>query len=126
MVQISAVTWAFEHFFPEAQKSVVEISVEAIKILEKQFPALTIQNSSIVGCNLNEGAFDMSVVMGVLIHIHPSDLLANIQKVIDSSNRYIVVGEYFNRTPIELEYQGSRNKLFKCDFGKFILENSTT
>ena len=34
----------------------------------------------------------MSVVMGVLIHIHPSDLLANIQKVIDSSNRYIVVG----------------------------------
>ena len=64
----------------------------------------------------------MSIIMGVLIH-SPDDLLANIQKVINSSNRYIVVGEYFNRTPVELEYQGSRNKLFKRDFGKFILDN---
>ena len=104
---------ALEHFFPEAHKSVVEISVEAIKVLEKKFPTLTIQNSSIVGSKLIDGGFDMSIIMGVLIHIHPDDLLANIQKVINSSNRYIVVGEYFNRTPVELEYQGSRNKLFK-------------
>ena len=61
--------------------------------------------------------------MGVLIHIHPDDLLANIQKVINSSNRYIVVGEYFNRTPVELEYKVQEINCSSVIFGKFILEN---
>ena len=41
----------------------------------------------------------------------------------DYSNRYILIGEYFNRTPIGLEYQGQSNKLFKRDFGKLVVEN---
>jgi hypothetical protein len=61
--------------------------------------------------------------MTVLIHIHPNDLKQNLEKVILSSNRYVVIGEYFNRTPVSLTYQGEEEKLFKRDFGKFALEN---
>ena len=33
------------------------------------------------------------------------------------------MGEYFNRTPLMIKYQDSRNKLFKCNFGKIFIEN---
>jgi hypothetical protein len=61
--------------------------------------------------------------MGVLIHIHPDDLLANMRKMFDYSNKYILIGEYFNRTPVMIEYQGQKDKLFKRDFGKLFIEN---
>jgi hypothetical protein len=33
------------------------------------------------------------------------------------------MGEYFNRTPVSIEYQGKRDQLFKRDFGKLFIEN---
>ena len=60
---------------------------------------------------------------GVLIHIHPDELLDNMKKMYEYSSKYILIAEYFNRTPIMIEYQGQTNRLFKRDFGKFILEN---
>ena len=44
-------------------------------------------------------------------------------KLYDYSNKYILNGEYFNRTPVIIEYQGQLNKLFKRDFGKLFSEN---
>jgi hypothetical protein len=32
-------------------------------------------------------------------------------------------GEYFNRTPVALEYQGQQDKLYKRDFGRLFIEN---
>jgi len=61
--------------------------------------------------------------MGVLIHINPDDLNANIQKVFSYSKKYLLIGEYFNRTPVMIEYQGQKNRLFKRDFGKLFLKN---
>ena len=60
---------------------------------------------------------------GVLIHIHPDDLLSNMQKMFDYSKRYILIAEYFNRTPIMIGYQGEKDRLFKRDFGKLFAEN---
>ena len=33
------------------------------------------------------------------------------------------MGEYFSRTPVSIEYQGEKDKLFKRDFGKLFIEN---
>ena len=60
--------------------------------------------------------------MGVLIHIHPDNLIDNIRKIYDYSNKYILIGEYYNRTPISIKYQGKDDLLFKMDFGKLIAE----
>ena len=61
--------------------------------------------------------------MWVLIYIHPKDLLFNMKKIFDLSNRYIIFGEYFNRTPVSIKYHGEDDKLFKRDFGEFFIDN---
>lgn len=60
---------------------------------------------------------------GVLIHIHPDDLVKNMKVMFDHSRRYVLIGEYFNRTPVMLEYRGEQNKLFKRDFGRLFVES---
>ena len=114
---------ALNHIYPEATKTAIEISEDASKILRDKFKELNVINSSILESEITNDSFDLSFTMGVLIHIHPNDLKQNLEKVILSSNRYIVIGEYFNRTPVSLTYQGEEEKLFKSDFGKFILKN---
>ena len=58
----------------------------------------------------------------MLIHIHPDDIEANMKKMFNYSRRYILIAEYFNRTPVMIEYRGEKDKLFKQDFGKFFIE----
>ena len=84
---------------------------------------LRIRSIVVLIWNFRESEFDLVYVMGVLIHIHPDDLLANMQKMYEYSNKYILIGEYFNRTPVMIEYQGEKDRLFKRDFGKLFIEN---
>lgn len=107
---------------PGAKKSVIEISEPAFNFVTSQFDLESSFNGAIVDSNLSPG-FDLVFTVGVLIHIHPDDLLANIKKMYDYSGKYILIGEYFNRTPVMIEYQGQADKLFKRDFGKLFIEN---
>ena len=38
--------------------------------------------------------------MGMLIHIRPDQLVANIRTMFNYSRRYVLKGEYFRRTPV--------------------------
>ncbi len=67
--------------------------------------------------------FDLVFTCGVLIHINPDDLIKTITNIFHLSKKYIIVAEYFNRTPVTLKYRGEDEKLFKRDWGKFVLEN---
>jgi hypothetical protein len=60
---------------------------------------------------------------GVLIHINPDQLLPSMDKMYELSSKYILMGEYFNRTPTSITYQGEEDRLFKRDFGKLFIEN---
>jgi hypothetical protein len=80
-------------------------------------------NGSILESELNGDTFDLVFSTGVLIHIHPDNLLDNMQRMFLYSKKYILIGEYFNRTPTMIEYQGQKDKLFKRDFGKLFIEN---
>lgn len=111
-----------ERILPFAKKSIIEISPLAYQIVTNKHSLHLSSNSSIVDTVFDE-TFDLVFTMGVLIHIHPDDLLKNIEKIYNLSHRYILVGEYFNRTPISIDYQGEKNKLFKRDFGSLILDN---
>ncbi len=108
---------------PSARKSIIEISELAYNLVTSNFEFDKTFNGSILESNFTEGEFDLVYTMGVLIHIHPDDLLANMQKMYDYSGKYILMGEYFNRTPSMIEYQGENDKLFKRDFGKLFAEN---
>lgn len=107
---------------PTATKSIIEISKPAFEFVTRQHELDQSFNGSIEDADF-EKAFDLVFTMGVLIHIHPDDLLMNMRKIYNYSHKYILMGEYFNRTPVMIEYQGRENKLFKRDFGKLFVEN---
>lgn len=60
---------------------------------------------------------DLVFSCGVLIHLPPADLPMIYRKMFDLSRRYILINEYFNPTPVEINYRGHSERLFKRDFG---------
>ena len=67
--------------------------------------------------------FDLVFTNTVLIHVNPDDLLKSMEKMYEFSSKYILICEYFNRTPVMIEYRGELDMLFKRDFGKLFIEN---
>ena len=45
------------------------------------------------------------------------------EKIFSLSKKYILIGEYFNRTPVSIKYRNKKDLLFKNDFGKIFIEN---
>jgi pseudaminic acid biosynthesis-associated methylase len=72
---------------------------------------------------LGAGAVDMAFTSGVLIHVHPDNLLATCKELHRVSRRYIACIEYFSDKPEEVLYRGETKALFKRDFGGFYLDN---
>lgn len=66
--------------------------------------------------------WDMTFTRGLLIHIPPNELEAAYATLHNCSNRYIVLVEYYNPTPIEIEYQGQMGLLWKRDFAGDMLD----
>jgi len=109
--------------YPQAKKSIIEISKPAYDHVLKTYNVKNAYNGSIISSNFSLNSFDLVFTVGVLIHISPKNLIANMKKMFDYSNKYILIGEYFNRQPTTIIYQGLSNKLFKCDFGKIFINN---
>lgn len=107
---------------PNAKKSIIEISKPSFDIVTRNYDLDKAFNGAILDSGFNKNSFDLVFTSGVLIHIHPDEVLANMKKMYEYSNQYIMLGEYFNRTPVMIDYQGQKNKLFKQDFGKLFIE----
>jgi len=72
---------------------------------------------------LADGAVDLAFTAGVLIHIHPDNLLASISEIHRVAKKYVVCIEYFADKPTDIPYRGHSEALFKRDFGSFYLDN---
>ena len=111
-----------QKLYPNSKKSIIEINKKAIEINLKKNRIYKYQNKSIINSNFNE-KYNLVFTMGVLIHIHPSELKKNLRKIISFSNKYVLIGEYFSKNPTSIKYQHKKDLLFKRDFGKYIIEN---
>ncbi len=107
---------------PNQSKSIIEINPEAYAIAKNNFNLDQSFNGSILDSDFST-KFDLVFTRGVLIHIHPDELIDNLKKIVNYSQKYILIGEYFNRTPVSIEYMGEKDKLFKSDFGKLVDQN---
>jgi pseudaminic acid biosynthesis-associated methylase len=65
---------------------------------------------------ITDRTWDMTISKGVLIHINPKELHSVYSKLYHNSNKYILISEYYNPTPMSIEYRGHKHKLFKRDF----------
>jgi len=63
----------------------------------------------------------LSLIKGVLIHINPNMLQKVYEQLYNSSEKFILIAEYYNPTPVTLNYRGHEDRLFKRDFaGEFL------
>ena len=92
-----------------------EINVNAAKTAREANIAEIVNTTVVEPLNANT-TFDLTFTKGVLIHINPEMLHAVYQNLYDLSNRYILVCEYYNPSPVGIDYRGNKDRLFKRDF----------
>lgn len=66
--------------------------------------------------------YDLTYTKGVLIHIHPDQLHHVYDNLVALSNRYVLVSEYYNPTPVMVRYRGNDDRLFKRDFAGELMD----
>ena len=105
---------ALKNLLPYADYSAIEINKNACVELEK-LDFINIFNQSLFDFN-SEKSRNLVFIKGVLIHINPEYLDTVYKKLYDASDKYILIAEYYNPTPVEVNYRGHEGKLFKRDF----------
>ena len=108
---------------PSAKFSLIEINKESYNIAVKEISPEYSFNGPILQSNFANNLFDLTFTCGVLIHIPPYDLFKNMEKIYNYSGKYILIAEYFSREFEIKLYHGQMNKLFKMDFGRYLINN---
>lgn len=100
----------------------IEINNVAYKSLQK-LRFVEAENASVLDYKTIE-KYDLVLSKGFLIHINPSKLKIIYKNLFNSckSNGYILLAEYYNPTPVNVDYRGNKNVLFKRDFAEEILK----
>lgn len=113
---------ALHTLLPEAGLTGVEINRKAAEELSK-LPYVRVCSSSIYEAEfLEREQFDLVFTKGVLIHQNPDKLPDAYDILYRASRKYIFVCEYYNPTPVEVEYRGNQSVLFKRDFAGDLLD----
>jgi len=106
---------------PTMSLDAVEINENAVSELTRWGGARRVYHRSILDFEA-EKTYDVALIKGVLIHVNPEYLARVYDSLHRASRRYIVVAEYFNPTPVEVEYRGHTARLFKRDFAGEMLD----
>lgn len=111
---------ALQKLLPNREFAGIEINESAIQELEK-LDGVEAIHDSIISFNPSK-TYDFSLIKGVLIHINPEQLPRVYKNLYNSTNKYICIAEYYNPSPIEVNYRGHEGKLFKRDFAGELLD----
>jgi pseudaminic acid biosynthesis-associated methylase len=112
---------ALQLLYPGIGLRGIEINPDAAKLLKALIGNENVYEGSIFDCPV-EDRVDLSLIKGVLIHINPDMLPLVYEKLYRASNRFILVCEYYNPSPMEVPYRGHADRLFKRDFAGEMLE----
>lgn len=111
---------ALKLLFPKIELKGIEINKLASEQLGNLIGPENVYNFSIFDFQFEKKS-DMTLIKGVLIHINPDMLQLVYQKLYDASSKYILIAEYYNPSPVTINYRGHEDRLFKRDFaGEFI------
>lgn len=114
---------ALKYLFPSIEYTGVEISKTAFEILTKNDSVDHAHNESIYDLNV-PNKYDLAIIAGVLIHLNPEKLHIAYSKLEEASQQYVMIAEYFNPTPVSVDYRGHTGKLFKRDFAKEFIDKT--
>ena len=112
---------ALKRLNPDLSLYGYEINEEAVHKANK-YDVATITKCSILE-NINDELVDLTFTMGVLIHINPNFLSNVYDNLVNGSNRYILICEYYNPKPTQIDnYRGHNGMLFKRDWAGELID----
>ena len=102
--------------------SAIEINKVAFNELKK-LNYVSPTNKSVIDY-IPKKKYDLVLSKGFLIHINPNKLKKVYSNIYKSckKNGHILICEYYNQTPVSVNYRGNKNVLFKRDFAGEILK----
>ena len=112
---------ALKLLHPTQEQHAIEINVVAAGELATVIGPDHVYNTSILDFNPQQ-TWDLVLIKGVLIHISPAVLPQVYDKLVASSERYLLVAEYYNPAPVAIPYRGHTDRLFKRDFAGEIMD----
>ena len=113
--------FAVKTLLPDASFGAVEINAKAVEALRVKFPECEVFHGSVIDIDIPK-KYDFVFTNGLLLHITEEFLPGVYDKIYNSSNRYISVSEYYNPTPVTVNYRGNTDIMFKRDFAGELLD----
>ena len=111
---------ALKLLYPSIRLNAIEINENAANNLGELIGRDNVYNGSIFDFKV-ESKVQLSMIKGVLIHINPNMLQKVYEQLYDVSEKYILIAEYYNPSPVSINYRGHDDRLFKRDFaGEFL------
>ncbi len=111
---------ALHNLLPNATIQGLEVNEKAFKELQSN-AWVNAHHGSLLENNHSMQA-DLTFTSGVLIHVNPDSLSQAYEALYNNSNRYIAIVEYFNPSPVTIDYRGEDDRLFKRDFAGEMLD----
>lgn len=112
---------AMRLLYPKQDQYAIEINPTAATELGTIIPSQNIYQTSILDFNPDR-TWDLALIKGVLIHINPDFLPQVYDALYRAAGRYLLVCEYYNPSPVAINYRGHTDRLFKRDFCGEILD----
>ena len=112
---------ALKLLHPMQEQHAIEINADAAGELALTIPQAHVYQSSILDFNPRQ-TWDLALIKGVLIHINPNELPQVYDKLVAASDKYLLVAEYYNPSPVAIPYRGHADRLFKRDFAGEIMD----
>ncbi|MEX3011078.1 pseudaminic acid biosynthesis-associated methylase [Hoeflea sp. TYP-13] len=112
---------ALKRLSPKLELCGIEINDQAASEAEK-IGGVEVLRGSILEEIDTDKVFDLTFTAGVLIHINPEHLNIVYNNLYNKSDRYVLVAEYYNPSPVSISYRGHSDRLFKRDFAGEIME----
>jgi len=110
--------------YPKQDQYAIEINPTAATELGTVIPSRNIFQTSILDFSPDR-TWDLALIKGVLIHISPDFLPQVYDALYRATDRYLLVCEYYNPSPVAISYRGHADRLFKRDFCGEILDRHT-
>ena len=99
---------------PNSSVTGLEINSSAASVA-RELEGVEVIEGSILEFN-SDRVYYLTFSKGVLIHINPDSLIDVYKSLYNCSNKYIMIAEYYNPSPVSIDYRGHKDRLFKRDF----------
>lgn len=105
---------ALKQLLPASSFTAIEINGKAVEELEK-LQWLTVEQASILEY-VPSHSFDFVLVKTLLIHMNPEFLPTVYALLHRAASKYVCIVEYYNPSPVVVQYRDHEDRLFKRDF----------